>query len=124
MVWSRRESARANGRDAPKWIAECGQGRERVMAVSSITGAKVSPLAAGNPQGRLRTPEQSGSEAWPDNREAMRVELSPAGRLASATSAVQTATRDSALSADFFASSEGMELLSSLLPVHRVNRRA
>lgn len=94
------------------------------MAVSSITGARVSPLAAGNSQGRLRTPEQSGSEAWPDNREAMRVELSPAARLASATSAVQNATRDAALSADFFSSSEGIEVLSSLLPVHKVNRRA
>ena len=94
------------------------------MAVSSITGARVAPLATGTSQGRLRTPEQSGSEAWPDNRDAMRVELSPAGKLASATTAVQKATADAATSADFFASADGLELLATLVPPHRLNRRA
>ena len=94
------------------------------MAVSSITGAGVAALTANTSHGRLRTPEQSGSEPWPDNREAMRVELSPAGRLASATNAVQQATRDAAGSADFFASADGVELLSSLVPMGRLNRRA
>jgi hypothetical protein len=94
------------------------------MAVSSIGGTRISALVGDAHRSSLRTPQQAGSDTWPDNRDAMRIEVSPAGRLASATNAVQVATVDAALSADFLASGEGIDLLSALLPVSRLNRRA
>jgi hypothetical protein len=123
---SRRESTRAN----TAWmrtqrIASNGQGSECVMSIYRVSDPRVTPISIGSTQGGPhRAPEQQGQEAWPDNREAMRVELSPAARLASATNAVVTANQDSAASADFLSGDAGAELLIGLLPTPRLSRRA
>jgi hypothetical protein len=109
--------------DAPKRTA--GSGKEvSIMSIYRVSDPRVPPITIGAPQGGpYRAPEQGGQEAWPDNREAMRVELSPAARLASATNAVVTANQDAAQSADFLSSDNGAAMLITLLPAPRVNRR-
>jgi hypothetical protein len=63
-----------------------------------------------------RAPEQVAPDAWPDNREAMRVELSAAGKVRLANNAVAAANTDAAASSSFLASPAGMALVSELMP--------
>jgi hypothetical protein len=94
------------------------------MSIYRVSEPRVQPITIGSPQGGPhRAPEQGGQEAWPDNREAMRVELSPAARLASATNAVVTSNQDAAQSADFLSSEHGAAMLITLLPAPRISRR-
>ena len=95
------------------------------MSIYRVSDPRVQPIVIGAPQGGPhRAPEQGGQESWPDNREAMRVELSPAARLASATNAVAGSNQDAAQSADFLSSEHGGAMLITLLPAPRFIRRA
>ncbi|MCU1343840.1 MAG: hypothetical protein JWL70_106 [Acidimicrobiia bacterium] len=94
------------------------------MSIYRVSDPRVQPISVGSPKGGpQRAPDQGGQDSWGDNREAMRVELSPAARLASATNAVATANQDAAQSADFLSSDHGSAMLITLLPTPRLLRR-
>jgi hypothetical protein len=78
----------------------------RVAAVNNRTGA------AGN----RRIADEPTRDAWSDNREAMRVELSAAGRSRLAQNAVATANAEAASSAAFLVSPQGLALVAEMLP--------
>jgi hypothetical protein len=82
-----------------------------------VNEARVNPVGIrSSSNSPRRPPEQTAPDGWPDNREAMRVELSPAAKGRIANNAVAASNVDSAASADFLVSPAGMALVSELLP--------
>jgi hypothetical protein len=86
------------------------------MAINPVRNGAITQIAV-NPQGAAQQRAQRSSSER--STEAMKVELSPAARRAGAESAVTAANKQSASSADYFASPEGQRQLASMLPKGR-----
>ena len=88
------------------------------MAINPVRNQPITQIAV-NPNGAStgRSAQHGSAIERPTNREAMKVELSPAARKAGAESAIASANRQSASSSDYFASRDGQNALSLLAPV-------
>jgi hypothetical protein len=85
-----------------------------------VNDARVNPVGIRpSSTSTRRAAEQPAPDGWPDNREAMRVELSAAGKVRMANNAVAAANSDAAASASFLASPVGVALVSEMLPKPR-----
>jgi hypothetical protein len=88
------------------------------MAISPVHTSPLSALLV-NPNGSSaqRTKQEGSSIGRTENQAAMRVEISPAARFASATNVVTNNNRQSAASSDYLASAEGQQALAGLRPL-------